>query len=428
MLIFTVSPYAEGPAELIIGPDEVVYYVSRYAVPSAWSKASPKNRYHLPDVDRETGHTLVHYLYKGSYETLEVTADAPLSGACADFARAILVYMVSSKYSGLEDLQRLAMVELKDIGQRLDICEVFGAIKGHFTKLRSDSWVHDYVFKKAKTEFAKDQTVFKSKNLTECMDDAYGRFLMRCMIDSYEERILHMAETERLLLEKLDEHTRASPKKLVKNTLLEEKAEGLEDFILPDVDDVDMKEWHGQDGCEQYSISTGYFSTIECSSSGSAASVSTEEISIEEAVVEEAVVEGVPVEGVPVEQVPVEEVAVEEANADEVPIEETAAEEATVEETIVEEAVVKESIIEEASVEEVPVEDVPVEEAAVEEAIVEEVSIEEAKVEKAIVEEPPIRQPCPRQAEHMLEEKRWKRCKSCRAVLHKVAIRLAQAS
>ncbi|KAH6613215.1 hypothetical protein C7974DRAFT_77084 [Boeremia exigua] len=327
------SPYAEVPVELIVGPEKIVYYVSRYAVPSAWSKASPENRYYLPDVDRETGHTLVHYLYKGAYETLEVIANASLSGACAEFAQALLVYMMSSKYSGLKELQRLAILKMEDIGQRLDICEVLGAIKSQFTKLQSDSWVHDYVFKKAKTAFAEDRTVFKSNNLAESTDNAYEGFLMRCIIDSYDERIFHMAETERVLLEKLDNHALASPDKLVKNTLSEEKAEGLEDFILPDVDDVDVKESRDQDEHEQYSISTGDFSTIECSSSDSAASASTESVSIEEAIVEEA-----------------------------------------------------------------------------------------------IVEERHIRQPCPRQAAHMLEEKRWKNCKSCRAVLHKVAIRLAQAS
>ncbi|KAJ4354789.1 hypothetical protein N0V95_003519 [Ascochyta clinopodiicola] len=195
---------------------------------------------------------------------------------------------------------------MEDLGQRLDICEVLGTIKSHFTKLRSDSWVHEYVFKKAKNAFVEDRTVFKSKNLVESMDNAYEGFLMS----------------------------------LVKNTPLEEKAEGLENFILPDADEVDMKEWHGRDGYEQYSISTGDFSTIECSSSNSAASVSTEGVSIEEAifeetVVEEAVVEGVPVEGVPIEEAPIEEAPIEEAPIKEAPIDETAVDETAVDEAIV---------------------------------------------------------------------------------------------
>jgi hypothetical protein len=223
--------------KLTIGPDKIVYYTPRHVLPSVWGKDGLEKWFQLLDVDRETGHSLVHYLHNGAYETLEVTADTPLSATCAEFTRALFVYVMTTRYSGLKDLQRLAIKEMEDLGQRLDICDFLRAIKSHFKELQSSSWVHDYVSEKVKTAFAENPTLFKSKDFVKSMDNAYEGFLMRCVIDSYDKRIVNMTETERLLSDKLDEHMRGFRNNSTEDTLPEGKTEGLEEFVPPDVDD-----------------------------------------------------------------------------------------------------------------------------------------------------------------------------------------------
>jgi hypothetical protein len=114
----------------------------------------------LPDVKEELGHTIVHFLYTGRYETL---FDEPLDAqqqAVAEFERSILVYCAASSLD-LGDLKELARKKAEDLGQSLslrDIQLLSAAVSKNIPS--NDSWLDNYVLQRVAKEFAANKTIF----------------------------------------------------------------------------------------------------------------------------------------------------------------------------------------------------------------------------------------------------------------------------
>lgn len=116
------------------------------------------------DVDVQTGHTLVYYLYKGNYETPAANNCPTSLYACAKFKAALLVYIAANNHA-LPGLELLAASEIEEYGSRLDLIKILDAIDSDFSKLCKDSWVLKYLRRKAKAAFKQDCTVFTNKAL-----------------------------------------------------------------------------------------------------------------------------------------------------------------------------------------------------------------------------------------------------------------------
>jgi hypothetical protein len=387
----------------------MIYYVPRHILPAEWSKTGQEKRLYLPEIDQDAGHTLVHYLYSKDYETLNVVAESPSSGSCTEFTRALLVYILTVKYNGLNGLRALAIKEMDNLGSKLSFCEVVGAIKHHFPKLKSPSWIHDYVRKRTNDAFAVDNAVFKITAFLKGIGNAdYDRFMMGCVTDSYDERLAHMAKAEKALSEKLEQQTFEAQDTAVRGAVPEKKEKMPEGFVIPGLDEAVEVIYDGENS-EQCSVLTMELRTTGRSSPNYAASFSVEEapppaesccsdISIVKYSEEmsQALVQDwrniVPI----VAESEKEEKKVEPA---EIYVEDA---DSTAPERVV--------ILSERGAVAEPMRSEP-----------EHVPQLGAKLDW----KPP---PCSRKAEHLLEEKLWKECKLCSAVLHKIAAQLAQSS
>ncbi|ORY00737.1 hypothetical protein BCR34DRAFT_668121 [Clohesyomyces aquaticus] len=210
------SPYTSFPVVLRIGPEQRVYYVPRNClqsprwiasitsapVPSsAFSSVnfsySWRENIYLPDVDENTGHTLVHYLYTGAYQTLDNTEASLVEGAKLEFKRAFLAYIAAKTYD-LRDLQQLAKHKIKHIGTRIHVFDIIEAIKEDFSKLPSDTtWFYNYLDGKAKTALEEDHTAFAKGDIFSCIDDiALCRLLAKCVVGLYNTKLSGMLNTE----------------------------------------------------------------------------------------------------------------------------------------------------------------------------------------------------------------------------------------
>lgn len=411
-LIFVTSPYTEVPVELNIGPDGTICYVPRHILPAEWSKTGLERRLHLPEIDKGTGHTLVHYLYTKDYEILNVVAESPSSGICTEFTQGLLVYIMTVKYNGLNDLQALAIEEMDHLGSKLSICEVVGAIKQHFSKLKSPSWIHDYVRKRVNKAFAEDHTIFRSTTFLEAVGNAdCDRFLMGCVMDSYDRRLAYMAKVEKTLSEKLEQQILEARDTSVGDTVPEKNAMMPEGFILPRLDEG-IKVHNDRGTSEQCNILTDAACTTGRSSFNYAASFSVEEA-----------------------PAPAESCCSDISIVDY--SEETS--QAILHDNAVDEypqPVLAESEREEKKVELTKIYGEGADNTAPERvvnltehgAVAEPMESEPEHVPKpgaTLDWEPPT---CSRQAKHLLEERLWKECKLCTAVLQKIAARLAQSS
>lgn len=133
-LMDTYSSYTVPPATLHIGPDNIANSVPKNFLPAEWIDFSSQEPLHFPDVDIQTGHTLVHYLYKGNYEASAANDGTPSLYACTKLKAALLVYIATCDHV-VPCLQILATREIEEHGSRLDLVDILDAIDGDFSRL-----------------------------------------------------------------------------------------------------------------------------------------------------------------------------------------------------------------------------------------------------------------------------------------------------
>ncbi|KAF2129711.1 hypothetical protein P153DRAFT_396065 [Dothidotthia symphoricarpi CBS 119687] len=191
------SPYTSCRVVLHIGPNAVVHYVPKDFVHfPQWVKPNRWGEIALPDVDTDTGHTLVHYLHTGTYQTLNNGAFSPKEEARAEFKRALSTYVMTITYD-LLDLQLLTMREMEDQGAQMDIFEMFEAIKEDFAKLDPTTWFYEYLHRKARAAFEEDHTVFTKNVFLESLNNAaLNKFMLICVVKLYDDKVSRMLATD----------------------------------------------------------------------------------------------------------------------------------------------------------------------------------------------------------------------------------------
>jgi hypothetical protein len=485
-LTTTCRPYTEPPVALRIGPNETVHYVPHHLLPSAWTSAEPGGNFDLPDIDLETGHTLVHFFYTGTYQSLSN------SNSATGFKRAILVLIALQSWH-IPDLQHLTKQEIEKHAATLEVFEILDAVKDDFARINSQGWVYDFLREKAQAAFEKDHTIFKNEALLATLDNAVlGKLVMQWVVEMYDEKFKGMLAVERAAeadaKDWMDKYNSVLQKlhnvgcgDMIQQDVIEEQ-----ELITPVVD-----ECCAQEVSEHGSVETDGFCTISCPSEEGAEQddgvvvdegdlsgpvellnneVGETEVYAEEAVcedtvgyAEEAVCEETthePTFAAEPEPVPAEEEAAATAAAAEPAVveRETAVdpfaglnklqrmklqkrmriearrkkeEEATrieeenaaeVERIRLEEARLREE--EEAAA--IAMTRVHIEEARLRDEA--ETSAADAVVlepEPVIDTEPKV---CPLRARHMIKEKRWMKCSSCRAAMQHMAVRLSRTN
>jgi hypothetical protein len=341
-----------------------VHYVPRHLLPNSWIINEADRSFNLPDIDLETGHTLVHHLYTEAYDRLN-DSTLETSTPSAKLKHALRVYIATINPQ-LSDLNLHAIRHIQTHAEHLSIFEMLDAVKEDFTRLthlQSDGWVHAFLREKAQAAFEKDHAVFRNDALLSTLDNAVlGKLVMNWVTEIYDEKMKQMFAAESA--------AKADAKDWMgKYTSVLQKLHnaGCGDEIQQDmVDEQELltpvvDEFFAQEASEHGSVETDGFCTISCPSeegderddgvvvdegdlSGSVELVNNEvgeiEVIAEEAVCEEAVCEEAVCEEAVCEEAVCEEAVCEEAaTAEPEPIlveEEVIAEEAVYEEAVCE--------------------------------------------------------------------------------------------
>jgi hypothetical protein len=158
------SPYVSSPVTLQIGPGLSPYYVSRDLlknpdwIASCMTIRTSTKVISLPDLDEDIGHTLVHYMYTGTYETLGTRNNLSGTDNHTEYKRAVSVCAAAQTYH-LPGLQKLARKEVDRFGMHLDIFEAVDAVGKNYRKSREDmTWLSDNLKRKIEAAFHKDHT------------------------------------------------------------------------------------------------------------------------------------------------------------------------------------------------------------------------------------------------------------------------------
>lgn len=124
------------------------------------SHGSVTSQIQLPDVDEDVGHTLVHFLYTGHYETINSPLDATVSLGEREYERSVMVYHASRVYEIL-DLEILARKYIEYFGEAITISSILRSTKKIFSKLPEDEvWLPDYLKGVLQQSFASNNSRF----------------------------------------------------------------------------------------------------------------------------------------------------------------------------------------------------------------------------------------------------------------------------
>ena len=199
---------------LRVGPGREPYYVPETLLQSL--NGLPRSNdaeaaINLPDVDVETAHTIVHFLYTGQYQSLSRDEEGiSTNTGAAEFKKAIAAFVAARKY-GLVDLQDLAKLEVEQIGDEISVDQSAHAVgKGTLTSLQEDAgWLQDLVLRKTEQTFAESDEVFfdasffngiKSLKLAKVLGQRVAELYrarvreLRHQLDPFEEVLSLVAE------------------------------------------------------------------------------------------------------------------------------------------------------------------------------------------------------------------------------------------
>lgn len=142
----------------------------------------------------DIGHTLVHYLYTGEYETLQI----PLSSIPdaftyrTEYRRSLQTYSVARMYD-IHGLRSHATRYARLYAAKLSIFEILKAIRELFPLLQDDEsqWLQRYTKARLREAFDEDETTFKNSQFLQLTGGSrtFDQALMSMVIELYSTRL-----------------------------------------------------------------------------------------------------------------------------------------------------------------------------------------------------------------------------------------------
>jgi hypothetical protein len=167
----------------------------------------------LSDVDEDIGHTLVHFLYTGTYQTLKPSlvrnghvSNGHVSDEVLEYKRSLQVCMVARTY-GLVGLEHHARETMQRYGFELSLTDMVAVLQDiDFEREdggEGQTWPMTHLQEKLRAEFAKDEDVFVSEGFLRNLGNrpALTRLLIKLMDGIYKEKIDQVKEQVRYMPE-----------------------------------------------------------------------------------------------------------------------------------------------------------------------------------------------------------------------------------
>ncbi|KAI4942354.1 hypothetical protein J4E86_010157 [Alternaria arbusti] len=164
-----VSPYATTQmVSLEVGPEAIRFLVhdsvlsrSEVLAAKSYPLAFVKQSVLLPELDLNTAHTLVHYLYTGKYQSLNTLASSD-KVIPEVYKLGAGVYCAAARYK-LPGLAELAQNKLKSLDEEMSIFDILTVARDHAFPLlpEDDLWYPSYVEQSLNNAMADDPEPFR---------------------------------------------------------------------------------------------------------------------------------------------------------------------------------------------------------------------------------------------------------------------------
>ncbi|EAW14873.1 uncharacterized protein ACLA_002840 [Aspergillus clavatus NRRL 1] len=165
--------------------------------PQLSSSRSWESDYILSEVDDEVGHTVVHFLRTGNYETLRAASEPGVSKMAIEYRRSMLVYQAARKYD-LCDLETYAKKYIEMFGESMSTFDRMEAAREIYSRLPQDeTWLASYINKQLRIAFSLDETIFQREEFYHGVgkDPVFDKAVMRMVVNIYSE-LLSRRNTE----------------------------------------------------------------------------------------------------------------------------------------------------------------------------------------------------------------------------------------
>lgn len=113
----------------------------------------------LPEVDEDVGHTLIHYLLTGQYQTLGSDSVPDDWKAATEFKRSVQAYCAAI-LCGIEGLEDFAKTKMEELSSELSVFDMQRVLEEMSTKLpQNDAWLPGQMHKWIKGKLVLDDTL-----------------------------------------------------------------------------------------------------------------------------------------------------------------------------------------------------------------------------------------------------------------------------
>lgn len=150
----------------------------------------------LPEVDEDIGHTLVHYLYTGTYQTLKMHNVSDEIERLTQYQRSVRLYYIARLHN-LAGLQLLAQDHIESSRDGISIHDILRVAGEVYWKLPSDEdWFSIYLKKEMMVAFRADHALFMQEAFFNHIGShkRFNRFLFKVMVIIYSDVISASAE------------------------------------------------------------------------------------------------------------------------------------------------------------------------------------------------------------------------------------------
>lgn len=145
----------------------------------------------VSDIHEDAGHTLVHFLYSGEYETINSPLDEGISDIQREYQRSVLVYQASRTYE-IPGLEAFAKQHIERLGEDMSMHEILQTTRDVLSSLpEGETWLPDYVKRSLQRLLKVGQSDFDIQELCTSFDQDhhFTNTLMKMVIEIQQESI-----------------------------------------------------------------------------------------------------------------------------------------------------------------------------------------------------------------------------------------------
>lgn len=124
--------------------------MKRYTVPINIVNRAPFLQWHqnglgsrvvrLPEVDEDIGHTFIHYLYTGDYQTLKPSPTCDMPRRAIEYSRSVLAYHAALSY-GLDGLADHAREYMQTFDKDNRILDIIALGRKNIPRITENAWL-----------------------------------------------------------------------------------------------------------------------------------------------------------------------------------------------------------------------------------------------------------------------------------------------